>query len=79
MANGLAARGHNVTVISVDRDKNPPKNVHYIYLEGIYNDDWREYQKHLFVVTENMNPLREPINYNNYWSASCKCNVFTII
>lgn len=61
-----------MTVISVDQDENPPKGVHYIYLEGIYNDEWRSLQKHLFVVTENMNPLWEPINYNNYWSADCK-------
>lgn len=70
--NGLAGRGHNVTVISVDRDQNPPKGVHYIYLEGIYDDEsLHDLQKQLFTVPETMNPITEPINYNNDWYASC--------
>lgn len=72
LANGLAARGHNITIISPDIDKNPPKGVHHIYLEGIYNDEWRALQKHLFTYTADLNPLTEPINYNNYWTASCE-------
>lgn len=72
LANGLAARGHNVTVISPDVAKNPPKGVHHIYLEGIYNDEWRAWQKHLFTYTDGLNPLTEPINYDNDWLGSCK-------
>lgn len=37
-ANGLAARGHNLTVLSADRDKDPPSGVHYIQMEGLYNE-----------------------------------------
>lgn len=33
---GLAEKGHNITMVSVDNDKNPPPNVHYIYLEAVY-------------------------------------------
>lgn len=29
-ANGLAARGHNVTIISADRNENPLNGIHYI-------------------------------------------------
>lgn len=40
--NGLAARGHNITVLSVEKEPDPPPNVSYIYVEGvhdyIYND-----------------------------------------
>lgn len=72
LANGLAARGHNITMISPDLAKNPPKGVHHIYLEGIYNDEWRALQKHLFTYTAELDPLQEPINYNNYWLSSCE-------
>lgn len=47
LANGLAARGHNVTVVSPDIDKNPPKGVHYIHLEGIYSDEYLALAKNL--------------------------------
>ncbi|XP_063703722.1 UDP-glucosyltransferase 2-like [Culicoides brevitarsis] len=32
----MAKRGHNVTVLSVDKDKEPTKNLHYILMEGVY-------------------------------------------
>lgn len=34
--NALAAKGHNITVLSTEIDKNPPPNVHYIYMEGVF-------------------------------------------
>lgn len=36
LATGLGARGHNVTVVSPDVDKIPPKNVHFVHLEQVY-------------------------------------------
>lgn len=51
-ANGLAARGHNVTIISADRDKNPPNGVHYIQAEGLYNEYYDETVKDAFIPIE---------------------------
>lgn len=34
---GLAEKGHNITMVSVDKDENPPANVHYIHLEKTYS------------------------------------------
>lgn len=36
LVNGLAEKGFNVTMLSVDNDKNPGPNIHYIHLEGAY-------------------------------------------
>lgn len=30
-------RGHNITIASVDEDKNPHPNIHYVYMESAYN------------------------------------------
>lgn len=46
--NGLAARGHNVTVISADQDENPPNSVHYIHMDGLYNKMYDEIIKSAF-------------------------------
>lgn len=37
LAEGLAARGHNLTILSPDVDKKVLPNVHYIHLEEIYS------------------------------------------
>lgn len=42
MTNALAARGHNVTVLSVNADPKAPPNVHYILLEGVYDYMYNE-------------------------------------
>lgn len=36
IADALAAKGHNVTIVSSDVEKSPPENVHYIELEETY-------------------------------------------
>lgn len=33
---GLTEKGHNITMVSVDNENNPPPNVHYIFLEKTY-------------------------------------------
>jgi glucuronosyltransferase len=36
LAKGLAARGHNLTIVSPDIEKKPVVNIHYIHLEQVY-------------------------------------------
>lgn len=72
LANGLAARGHNVTIISPDVFENVTKEIHHIHLEGLYSTDWTKWAKSLFTYTSELNPLREPINFDNEWAALCK-------
>lgn len=33
---GLAKNGHNITIVTVEEDKNPEPNIHYIVTEGVY-------------------------------------------
>lgn len=35
---GLAEKGHNVTALSLDVEKNAPENVHFIHMEGVYDN-----------------------------------------
>lgn len=35
IANALAARGHNITMITPVIDRNPPVGVHYIHIENL--------------------------------------------
>lgn len=34
---GLAQKGYNLTMVSVDTDINPPPNIHYIFMEATYD------------------------------------------
>lgn len=36
LINGLAAKGHNITVASADVDQKAPSNVHYLHLDEAY-------------------------------------------
>lgn len=56
LVNALAARGHNMTVLSVNKDPKPPKNVHYILMEGVYDYMYKEQQIDL-VALANVSPL----------------------
>lgn len=75
ISNELAARGHNVTVLSADREKVPPKNVHYILLNGLYNDLYHEKMNGFFTFRKQLNPLTAPTKLNEYWFDVCKSNV----
>lgn len=73
-ANGLAAHGHNVTVISADRDKNPPNGVHYIQMEGLYtNGLYDEIVKNAFVPNEK-NTFELIAGFTDYMTLTCKSN-----
>lgn len=45
--NALAARGHNVTVLSTDRDLQAPENVTYVHMEGVYDLFYKEHNINL--------------------------------
>lgn len=70
-ANELSARGHNLTVISADRDKNPPNGVHYIQMKGLYNEIYDEIVKNAFVPHET-NPFEAITEFTDYMSNICK-------
>lgn len=53
----LARRGHNITVISPDIDKNPTPGVHFILIENQYTEENREFVKQMMTSTERENPL----------------------
>lgn len=77
--NGLAARSHNITVISPDRDKNPPNGVHYIHMEGLYNEFYDEIVKSAFVPHES-NPFEMTIEFFDYYMTSiCKGSMTLIL
>lgn len=72
LANGLAARGHNVTLLSPDVDKYPPKGVHYIHLEGLYSVEYNGILKIWFNLKNKMSPLTAPNIFNEYQYSLCK-------
>lgn len=45
LVNGMAARGHNVTVLSVDVERNAPLNAHYILMENVYEHTFKDEDK----------------------------------
>lgn len=75
--NGLAARGHNVTVISLDRDENPPNGVHYILAEGLYNGIYEEFIKSAFIPHES-NPFHWNVEIADFVALMCKGTHTTI-
>ncbi|XP_055607871.1 UDP-glucosyltransferase 2-like [Uranotaenia lowii] len=73
---GLAAKGHNVTALSVDVEKNPPPNVHFIHVEGVYEmlhedghetTDYFEMSKYSTIEMLNM--------FNDYSLAGCEVSL----
>lgn len=75
IAKALAGRGHNVTMISLDKDKIQTKNLHHIYIEGLYNEFYYETVKGFYTYKQTLNPLLEPQAFNEYWFDICKSNV----
>lgn len=77
LINALAARGHNVTVLSPDEDKNPPKGVHYIVIEGMYTKKYQEIMNGLLTLKEEMNPLTEPYHLIDFEHSLCESKSFS--
>lgn len=72
LAKGLAAHGHNVTVLSPDKDENVSRGVHYILLEGLYSKQNYDILKTWFKLKNQMSPLTSPNIVNEYWYDVCK-------
>lgn len=72
LINGLATHGHNMTVLSPDKDKNPPKGVHYIHLEGLYNEKYNKIVNDMLTMKNELNPLTASHDFDEFWYAVCK-------
>lgn len=70
----MANKGHNVTVVSPDAEKNPAPNVHYLHLETINEILYGSSAP--FNYTELMMTERSPIeelNFSEFGAMICKC------
>lgn len=69
---GLAEKGYNITMVSVDNDKNPHPNIHYIFMEEtystIYGNDGGGFDMLEFAETK---PIRGVIEVNNWCDMAC--------
>lgn len=72
IVNALAARGHNVTYVSPDLDKNPPKNVHYIHMAEMYNEAYYEFVENLIKDNGTVSPVLQPYFFTEYMLQACK-------
>ncbi|XP_055315550.1 uncharacterized protein LOC129575667 [Sitodiplosis mosellana] len=75
--NKLATRGHNITVISPDIDKNPPLRVHYILIEDQYTEEHRGFVKEMLAANEAVNPIFEVLGIIALCIEFCRIQVKT--
>jgi glucuronosyltransferase len=68
---GLADKGHNITMVSVDNDTNPPPNVHYIFLEKSYEVLYGGQDDFLLQVSE-FGPLDSVLMAFDWFTKSCE-------
>lgn len=74
---GLSDRGHNITVLSPDLDTSPPANVHYIYMEGVY--DYLHNETNIdFVAMHKDNAIKNAANLYDYGIVSCLGNAYSL-
>lgn len=71
LVNAIAARGHNVTVISTNFDPNPPENVTYIHLEGVYDFMYKD-EKLDLISFGYMDPLEAIEPMYSFSTLACK-------
>ncbi|EAT33348.1 AAEL014371-PA [Aedes aegypti] len=78
LINGLAAKGHNVTALSVDVEENAPMNVSYIKMEGVYESLFEEdgMESDFFEIGQ-MNPFSVLAMFNEYATIGCKLTLKT--
>lgn len=80
--NSLASREHNVTVLSPDFDSNPPKNVHYLKLNKIYENQYLFESRKAVFKSGDVSEFLRPINYLNRIEIICegmKSEKFTLV
>lgn len=70
LVNALAAKGHNLTILSVDNDPKPPKNVHYIHMEGVYDYMYKEIDVDL-VGLHNETTMHSVLSLYAFGTVSC--------
>lgn len=70
----MAANGHNLTVLSPNEVKNPLKNVHYILIEGLYGENYKELAKSFFTMRDEVSPLMTPGFFSQHMYEACKGN-----
>lgn len=71
LVNALAARGHNVTVLSTDVDPNAPPNVTYVHMEGVYDLFYKEHDTNL-VLNHNETSIQSVDTLTAYGLLSCE-------
>jgi hypothetical protein len=67
---GLAEKGHNITMVSVDNDQNPPANVHYIFLEKAYEEIYGDESSSLLLDLSELGPVAS-IQGSFDWCQAC--------
>jgi glucuronosyltransferase len=70
---GLASKGYNITMVSVDNDKNPAPNIHYIHLEEAYNTLYNQPGESIDIFEYAERPLISgTLQYNDWCFLSCE-------
>lgn len=70
LVDALAAKGHNLTILSVNYDPNPPANVHYIHMEGVYDYMYKEMNLDL-VGLHNETTMHSVLSLYAFGTVSC--------
>lgn len=77
IAHELASKGHNVTIISADVEKNTPQNVHYVELEQTYPELYSGPHNIDLLEMANENVFKSIVSfYNEFIITECRGEVF---
>lgn len=72
IANKLAEKGHNVTIISANVDHAPPDNVTYIHLENTYNVlHGNDNNRNNIIQRSRENPFEATISFYKFATVGC--------
>lgn len=66
-----------MTVLSPDIDKNAPKGVHYINIEGLYSEDYYKIIAGMISFRLHLNPLTAPKEFNDFFYQICNSKKWT--